>query len=620
MRKSLIFWPGTIVCVAVLVTAQGPASDFQPDSTFQGSRLIGWHVLGDADWQAQNGELIGSAKQGSRGGWLVLDTAYQDVDFFSRFRCTAGCQTGVLFRVEKTAEGMAGVYVSLNEGDLATYRLILDSEGRERTRQRLRPAGPFVRVAPPPNAPPRGASGAGRGGSPMTLPAPLPALMPPDPGLRPSEWNSISVTLDADIVRPIFNQANDIAPGATDDRAAGYGSIALDVGGSGEVRFKDVSFKDLNRRVIPPEQISDRFRLQRLDEFYYAWGAAAADFNRDGVLDVVAGPYYYLGPDYTSRREIYVTPTFNPSTQFASSMIDYAWDFTGDGWPDVLAGESRPMSLYVNPKGEPRRWARYPVLPQITSELALLKDLDADGTPEVVFGTGGVGGTLAFAKPDPGNPTAPWIVHTISEPGLGYGHSMGAGDINGDGRMDVLQTAGWWEQPVGGSTQGPWAYHPQAFGRWGRAEGAGGAELTVYDVNGDRLNDVVTSLHAHGWGLAWFEQKRDRDGKISFERHMIMDDYSTKNSGGVVFSEMHGAAAADVDADGVPVLYWFRTVRNAKAPGGAEFIPELIHNRSGVGSQFSVVDLNKDGAVDIITSTNRVTFIFWGRRRGATRR
>jgi hypothetical protein len=52
-------------------------------------------------------------------------------------------------------------------------------------------------------------------------------------------------------------------------------------------------------------------------------------------------------------------------------------------------------------------------------------------------------------------------------------------------------------------------------------------------------------------------------------------------------------------------------VRNKNAPGGAQFVPELIHNRSGAGSQITPIDLNKDGAVDLITSTNRGTFIFW---------
>jgi hypothetical protein len=161
--------------------------------------------------------------------------------------------------------------------------------------------------------------------------------------------------------------------------------------------------------------------------------------------------------------------------------------------------------------------------------------------------------------------------------------------------------------------------------------------MGVYDVNGDGLNDIVTSLGAHGWGLAWFEQKRDKSGAISFTEHMIMDDYSTKNPGGVTFSELHGSTVADIDGDGIPdfavgkrvfshqesyvdpdpygpgVLYWFRTVRNSKAPGGAEFVPELIHNRSGAGSTVLAVDLNKDGAIDVVTSTNRGTFIFWGK-------
>jgi len=168
--------------------------------------------------------------------------------------------------------------------------------------------------------------------------------------------------------------------------------------------------------------------------------------------------------------------------------------------------------------------------------------------------------------------------------------------------------------------------------------------MVVYDANGDGLNDVVTALSAHGFGLAWFEQKHDAAGKISFVEHMIMDDYSTaaKNAGGVTFSQPHATAFADVDGDGVPdfivgkrywshldnlndpdpysppVLYWYRTVRNPKAPGGAEFVPELVHNRSGAGSELLAVDLNRDGAMDIVTATDRGAFIFWGRPRAAT--
>lgn len=635
-----------VIAVAAILTAQGPANEFTPDTTFTGSTLTGWRSLGAAEWKAQAGEIIGRPRAGKEGGWLVLDRSYQDVNFFTRFRCAGPCQAGVVFRLRKTDAGMTGIYVSLQDADLRTYRITLNAEGRITAREALRPVAPFLRVAPPPAAgdtTTAGAGrggfsmvGAGRGGAPVTLPAPLPELMPPPPGIRADDWNLLSITMDANVIRPILNQSYDFIPGATDERDE-YGSIALYA--AGDVRFKDVSFKDLHLRKNPPEQISTRFRMQRVDEFYQSWGAAAGDFNNDGAMDIVAGPYYYLGPAFTTRGEIDIAPAQSPSSSFARTMVDYAYDFTGDGWTDVLAGESRPMHLYVNPKGENRRWTKYSVLPQITSEIAVMRDIDGDGKPEIVFGTGGVGGTLAFGWPDPANPTAAWPTHTISERGPAHGHGLGAGDVNGDGRVDVLQAAGWWEQPAAGPRSGLWTYHPYAFGRWGRAEGAGGAEMIVFDVNGDRLNDVVAGLNAHGFGLAWFEQKRGSSGSITFERHMIIDDYSTKNTGGVTISEMHGATMADIDGDRIPdfvtgkrlfshqeswvdpdpygdaVLYWFRTVRNPRAPGGAEFVPELIHNKSGVGSQFTAADLNKDGIVDIVTSTNRGTFIFWGRRR-----
>jgi hypothetical protein len=98
-RATIAISGAAVLAIFALTgSAQGP--NFNPDSTFKGSSLSGWHVIGQADWSAQNGELVGKAKPGGNGGWLMLDQSYQDVGFYAGFRCSGGCKTGVLLRAE----------------------------------------------------------------------------------------------------------------------------------------------------------------------------------------------------------------------------------------------------------------------------------------------------------------------------------------------------------------------------------------------------------------------------------------------------------------------------------------------------------------------------------------
>jgi hypothetical protein len=448
--------------------------------------------------------------------------------------------------------------------------------------------------------------------------------------LKAGDWNEVEVILALSSVRSTFSGNTAI----DEPNVAGYGTVALFVGGSGEVRYRDLAWKDLNSFVQPREAVSPRYTMQQVSSLYYGWGATTGDINRDGTIDIVSGPFYYLGPAFAERKLYREGRVYNAATEFAPDMVNLVADFTGDGWLDILSAVSRPMDLYVNPKGESRRWQKFSVLPTVSSEIALMRDLDNDGKPEIVFGGGGA---YNWARPDPANPTAAWTPHAVSSQGQTVaGHGIGVGDVNGDGRKDIVVPTGWYEQPAQGIEQTPWTFHPVTFGNLA-VFGQGGGEIGVYDVNGDKLTDVVMGS-AHNWGLNWFEQKRAADGTSTFEQHMIAQDFSTTNAGGVVFSESHAARFEDMDGDripdfvtgkrmwselenytaqdpyGPPVLYIYRTVRDAKTPGGARFVPELVHNRSGVGSSFDVVDLNRDGRPDIVTATGFGTFVFFSRK------
>ena len=153
--------------------------------------------------------------------------------------------------------------------------------------------------------------------------------------------------------------------------------------------------------------------------------------------------------------------------------------------------------------------------------------------------------------------------------------------------------------------------------------------MYAYDVNGDGLNDIITSLAAHEFGLAWYEQYRE-GSDIRFREHVFMNKEPKDNKYGVKFSEIHAIDLVDMDGDGLKdivtgkrfwshgrtgdpdrndaaVLYWFKLVRNADR--SVDFVPFLVDNDSGVGTQVVAGDINGDGLPDIVVGNKKGTFV-----------
>lgn len=357
-----------------------------------------------------------------------------------------------------------------------------------------------------------------------------------------------------------------------------------------------------------------------LDTKFRSEGVTVADVNRDGKPDVIAGNLWYEMPSGTPH-ELAPAQAFDGEHGYSNSFMNYTSDVNKDGWPDqVLIGFPGDKAVWrENPKNQPGPWKEHPLWRSACNESAMFGDLLGNKKPVPVFAYDET--TMAWYEPDKDdkNGEKPFLLHDIGlpkQPGVArFWHGMGIGDVNGDGRNDVITKEGYYEAPKDRRTT-PWPFVKANLG-------PDCAQMYAYDVNGDGLPDVVSSS-SHNIGVWWYEQKSGSNGP-EFVQHVIDDS----------FSQSHSLCMADIDGDGVmdfvtgkrfwahgptgdvrpgdpAMIYWFELKRDH---GKVDWVRHEIDTDSGVGTQFLVADVNKDGRPDVITSNKKGVYVFLQERK-----
>ena len=354
-----------------------------------------------------------------------------------------------------------------------------------------------------------------------------------------------------------------------------------------------------------PELAWQRTRIG--DTTYEA--AAVFDVDSDGHLDIVSGGYWHAGPEF--KEQFYI---WEPKREgdYYDDFSDYPMDINGDGHLDIVTGGwwSEKAQWLQNPGTRDGVWTMHDIGGVGNVERNTFYDLDNDGLVEVIPNSTKRLAIFKLVVDAQGKGTGKFDEYTVRDGAAGHG--QGFGDLNHDGRVDIILIDGWYEQAEGGISA-PWIWHGGEYNF-----GTASVPVLACDVNKDGLNDVIVG-QGHSYGMDWYEQKKDGDAR-SWIKHEIEP----------LRSQFHDMAFADVDNDNELEVVTGKRWRAHPAgdPGGddpigiyyyeingGDFVRHTLdygppETASGAGIYLWVEDVDGDGWKDIVAPGKQGLYLF----------
>ncbi len=323
---------------------------------------------------------------------------------------------------------------------------------------------------------------------------------------------------------------------------------------------------------------------------------ALVDLDRDGHPDFVLGRkgnpsllywFRYEAPDRWSQHLV--------GRDTKSDVALAAVDADGDGWPDLVCGGV----WYRNPGNPGKREFERHVFDPDGGNIhdALVADIDGDGKPDVVTMREGKDGLCWYKIP--ADPTKPWIKHVIGDGVHGAITPTGAGDLDGDGDLDIVRADTWFENADGKGER--WIAHKNVpFGRVGPFGMC--VRCAVVDVDGDgRKSLVMCDADIADSKIAVLRNEDGKGGRWS--RQDLPQSF--------VYGSLHSLAVADFNNDGRPDI-----VSNEQEEllpqgrenprwilwenlGGGRFKERILLDRRLGGHELQAGDVDGDGWIDL---------------------
>ncbi|MDZ4857595.1 MAG: VCBS repeat-containing protein [Candidatus Hydrogenedentes bacterium] len=336
--------------------------------------------------------------------------------------------------------------------------------------------------------------------------------------------------------------------------------------------------------------------------------ASAFDVNNDGNIDIFCGEYWWEGPGFTKKNKVC---SIRREDDYYDDFSNYPMDVNGDGYMDIITGGwfGETLAWRENPKGQPTEWTTHEIKKTGNVERPCFYDIDGDGDVEIIPNTRGVW-IFKLIRDANGKGTGQFRETQILEEGAGHG--IGYGDLNGDGRADIILSHGWLEAPAD-----PYAGHWELRKEF--AFGMASCPILTHDVNKDGKNDILVGM-GHDYGLQWWEQKADANGARSWERHEIEPNRS----------QFHEIQLVDIDNDGELELVTGKRFRahgwndpGARDPiglyyyeiNGGDFIRHTLDygdykDHAGSGIYLWAEDIDKNGWKDIVAPGKQGLYLF----------